>query len=402
MTFRRQKVDTIRLYSSLGGSDGILKTRAMIDRAAIMDNYRRLLSYVRNVSPGTEGIAVVKADAYAHSNEICAPALAEAGCRLFAVSSVTEAVALRNILTKAGFPDAGITVLGYTPPAYEDLLFLYKITQCVYSYEYAKSLSRVLEGEIDVDIKLDTGMNRLGINARDEASVISAADEIIKISKLKNLRIHGMFSHFPVSDEDSAASDEFTRRQYELFTAVDKELESRGLNIEFKHICNSAGALRFPEYALDGVRFGLSLYGYGDGAERLGLRPVMQLETAVSFVHNIKKGESVGYGLEFTADRDMKLITIPIGYADGFIRAYKGASVLVVTEKGEFRARLVGRICMDQCMADATGFEVAPGDRVIVFGGDRDMLCDLAKRSGTIDYEVLCLVSARVPRIPLH
>jgi len=395
-------VDTIRLYSSLGGSDGILKTSAQIDRAAVGENYRRLLSYVREVSPRAEGIAVVKADAYAHSNEICAPALAEAGCRLFAVSSVTEAVALRNILTKAGFPDAGITVLGYTPPAYEDLLFLYKITQCVYSYEYAKSLSRVLEGEIDVDIKLDTGMNRLGINARDEASVISAADEIIKISKLKNLRIHGMFSHFPVSDEDSAASDEFTRRQYELFTAVDKELESRGLNIEFKHICNSAGALRFPEYALDGVRFGLSLYGYGDGAERLGLRPVMQLETAVSFVHNIKKGESVGYGLEFTADRDMKLITIPIGYADGFIRAYKGASVLVVTEKGEFRARLVGRICMDQCMADATGFEVAPGDRVIVFGGDRDMLCDLAKRSGTIDYEVLCLVSARVPRIPLH
>jgi len=395
-------VDTIRLYSSLGGSDGILKTRAVIDRAAIMDNYRRLLSYVQKVSPGAEGIAVVKADAYAHSNEICAPALAEAGCRLFAVSSVTEAVALRNILTKAGFPDAGITVLGYTPPAYEDLLYLYKITQCVYSYEYAKSLSRVLDGEIDIDIKLDTGMNRLGINARDKDSVKTAADEIMKISKLKNLRIHGMFSHFPVSDEESDVSDEFTRRQYELFTSVDDELKSRGLNIGFKHICNSAGALRFPEYALDGVRFGLSLYGYGEGAEKLGLKPVMQLETAVSFVHNIKRGEGVGYGLEFTAERDMSLITIPIGYADGFIRAYKGADVLIVTDKGEFKAKIVGRICMDQCMADVTGFDVAPGDRVIVFGKDKNMLCGLAKRAETIDYEVLCLVSARVPRIPIN
>jgi len=395
-------VDTIRLYSSLGGSDGILKTRAVIDRSAIMDNYRRLLSYVRNISPDAEGIAVVKADAYGHSNEICAPALAAAGCRLFAVSSVTEAVALRNILRKAGFPDAGITVLGYTPPAYEDLLYLYKITQCVYSYEYARSLSRVLDGEIDVDIKLDTGMNRLGINARDEASVSLAADEIMKISKLKNLRIHGMFSHFPVSDEERAESDEFTRRQYELFTAVDRELKARGLNIEFNHICNSAGALRFPEYALDGVRFGLALYGYGEDAERLGLRPVMQLETAVSFVHNIKKGESVGYGLEFTADRDMKIITVPIGYADGFLRSYNGAELLVLTDKGEFRARLVGRVCMDQCMADATGFDVSQGDRVIVFGRDQKMLEDLAKRAGTIDYEALCLVSARVPRIPIN
>ena len=392
-------MDTIRLYSSLGGSDGILKTSAQIDRAAVGENYRRLLSYVREVSPRAEGIAVVKADAYAHSNEICAPALAEAGCRRFAVSSVTEAVALRNILAKAGFPDAAITVLGYTPPAYEDLLYLYKITQCVYSYEYAKSLSRVLEGEIEVDIKLDTGMNRLGIGVRDAESVSSAADEIIKISKLKNLRIHGMFSHFPVSDEDTPESNAFTRHQYELFTAVDAELKRRGFDVGFRHICNSAGALRFPEYALDGVRFGLSLYGYGEGAEKLGLAPVMQLETVVSFVHDLKRGERVGYGLDFEADRDMKLITIPIGYADGFLRAYGGAEVIVINESGEFRARLTGRICMDQCMADATGHSVSPGDRVIVFGRDREMLCELARRAGTIDYETLCLISARVPRI---
>ena len=393
-------MDTIRLYSSLGGSDGILKTSAQIDRAAVGENYRRLLSYVRSVSPDADGIAVVKADAYAHSNEICAPALAEAGCRRFAVSSVTEAVALRNILDSRGYRDVSITVLGYTPPAYEDLLYLYKITQCVYSYEYARSLSKVLEGEIDVDIKLDTGMNRLGIGVRDDESVRAAADEIIKISKLKNLKIHGMFSHFPVSDEDTDAHNAFTRRQYELFTAVDAELKKRGLDIGFKHICNSAGALRFPEYALDGVRFGLSLYGYGEGADELGLKPVMQLETVVSFVHDLKKGERVGYGLDFEADRDMKLITMPIGYADGFLRAYGGAEVIVITKKGEFRARLCGRICMDQCMADATGYEVSPGDRVIVFGREREMLCELAKRAGTIDYETLCLISARVPRIP--
>ena len=125
----------------------------------------------------------------------------------------------------------------------------------------------------------------------------------------------------------------------------------------------------------------------------------MQLETVVSFVHEMKKGERVGYGLDFEAERDMKLITMPIGYADGFLRAYGGADVIVITQKGEFRARLVGRICMDQCMADATGYDVSPGDRVIVFGRERGMLSELAKMAGTIDYETLCLISARVPRI---
>ncbi len=394
---------SFRLYSSLPGGDTIPNTRALIDRAAIASNYIKLLSAVRRSNAETEGIAVVKADAYAHSNEICAPAIAAAGCRNFAVSSIAEAEALRNILDAAGYAGVRITVLGYTPPAYSELLIKYNITQCVYSLEYARSLSEAIKSPLEVDVKLDTGMNRLGVSAKSLDGVNAAADEIMQIASLKNLSIHGMFSHFPVADCVSAEADAFTLRQYEIFMSVDAELRRRGLNIAFRHICNSAAALRFPEFALEGVRLGIFMYGCGDASlHGLELTPVMRFETVISHVHEVKAGESIGYGAAYTAERDMRIATMPVGYADGFLRAYEGAEIIVLTGSGEEKLRLVGRICMDQCMADATGKDVCIGDRVILFGKDSLMLKELAVRAETIEYESLCLVSARVPRIALN
>jgi alanine racemase len=243
-------------------------------------------------------------------------------------------------------------------------------------------------------------MNRLGIRAESDNDIRSAVSEIKEISKLDRLEIEGMFTHFPRSDESTADGDAFTREQFRLFSAVDTELKKQGIYISFRHVCNSAGAVRFPEFSLDGVRVGILLYGGGESFSELPLSPVMSFETAVSHVHTVKRGESVGYGGTFTAERDMKLITMPVGYADGFIRDLKDCQVTLFTrDKKPHRVSLVGRICMDQCMADATGTDAAPGDRVVLFGGNRDELSDLARHAGTIDYEILCLVSARVPRI---
>lgn len=392
-------METCKLYSTLQ-NDGYEATRAIVSGKAIADNYLTLLSAVHKISPSSEGICVVKADAYGHTNEICAPALAEVGCRRFAVSSVAEAVALRNILDGAGYPDVFILILGYTAPEHACLLTKHRITQCVFSGEYAKALNSAADGVIDIHIKLDTGMNRLGFRAQSQDEVISAADEIFEVSKLVNLNITGMFTHFSCADCLTAKGDGYTFAQYNNFMSVDSELRTRGVEIAFRHVCNSAGAIRFPELALEGVRFGIVLYGGAtDVSELDGLKPVMRLESRISHIHTMKKGDSAGYGAEFTAERETRLITVPIGYADGLFRRYTGAFVKIITKSGECEVRIVGRICMDQCLIDATGTDADVGDRVVFFGDKRERLSDLAKLADTIDYEILCGISARVPRI---
>ena len=393
-----RRMEGFKLYSTISNTDGLPPTKAVIDREALTANFGMLRKFITERSPGTELISVVKADAYGHSCELCAPTLAEAGCRRFAVSSAGEAIALRNILDSCGH-DAEILVLGYTPPEHARLLVEGRITQCVFSLEYAKTLAAALTDKIKIHIKLDTGMNRLGIRAESHGEIPSAVSDIISIASLGSFTLEGMFTHFPRSDEATADGDAFTRRQFELFDAVYTSLSENGIKIPFRHVCNSAGAVRFPEFALDGVRVGVLLYGGGESFCDLPLSPVMRFETAVSHVHTVKKGEAVGYGGSFVPDRDMKLITMPVGYADGFVRDLSGCRVTLITDSGAYKIRVVGRICMDQCMADATDIDVHPGDRVVLFGNSREDLCELAAHARTIDYEVLCLVSARVPRI---
>jgi alanine racemase len=210
-----------------------------------------------------------------------------------------------------------------------------------------------------------------------------------------------LFTHFARADEDidSPLEGSHVRLQADRFICVKKALERAGVKL-FCHVCNSAAAYRFPELAFDGVRLGIMLYGVRSGEcfdERL--QPVMKLCSTISHVHTLHPGEGVGYGGTFSSNAEKTIATLPIGYADGFSRSYSGCCVTVHTAEGDFKAKVVGRVCMDQCMIDVTDMPVRVGDGVTVFGHDGEALGALAEADQTIEYECLCRISARVPRI---
>lgn len=385
------------------------KNLAEIDLSALKHNFLILRDRVKAASPKTEPMCVVKADAYGHSAELCVPALYEAGARSFAVSSIEEAEQIFDILDSKNCVADRILILGYTPPESENvkLLVRHKITQAVYSLEYAKALSDELMalrkiGVLDTDdcirchLKLDSGMNRLGFDTH-AASADKTVNEILKVAKLDGIRIDGVFSHFACADEGDGTH---SRAQFERYNAIVKRCEDAGVNFACKHICNSAGALRFPEMYQDMVRLGIVLYGLSpsDEAKDGDLIPVMRLKSRIAHVHKLHAGDCVSYGAEFCADREMTVATIPIGYADGFLRGYKNGGTVVVGQK---TARILGRVCMDQCMVDVTDMGVAAGDYVYIFDESGENLKRLCAAAGTINYEAICLVSKRVKRVPI-
>ena len=372
------------------------KVWAELDVNALCENF----SVLRKAIPSTRHICVVKADAYGHISDVCVKALAEAGCDFFAVSCIEEALAVRKICR-----DADVLILGFTDPSQADSLAKHNIIQAVISYDHAASLASFAEKSgcsVRVHVALDTGMNRVGLCARTDAECHEAADMIKQLSQSSSLRLEGIFTHFAQADEPYEgviAPYSRTRIQYSRFESVKKRVEDSGIKL-FCHVCNSAAALRFPEYALDGVRIGISLYGVRPSEHFDNVtRPVMSLHTVISHVHPVPAGEKVSYGGRFAPDTPRTVATLPIGYADGFIRAFKGYQVTVKTAQGSYKAPVVGSICMDQCMIDVTDLPVAVGDQVTVFGEDPRDLATLARLAGTIEYEVLCLVSARVPRV---
>ena len=393
-----------RLYSSLPG--GIRpRVYASIDTGALGRNYRKLAS---RLPAGCLPVGVVKADAYGHSAAICVPELLRGGCRFFAVSSPEEALAVREICDTvardiSGAAGARILILGYSCPESVPLLIKHRIEQSCYSTEYAEKLSRASDacgGGLKIHIKLDTGMNRLGFTARRTEDVGPAVREIKKVAALPGLEIAGAFSHFFEADEKTPGAEAATRAQASMFLHVTDALRESGIALKTRHICNTAGTLLYPEYALDACRLGIGLYGLDPSSDAVaGLEPVLKLKTEVSHVHLLRKGESVSYGGTFTADRDMRLVTLPIGYADGFLRAYSGAEAVIYSPSGVRKGsvRTVGRICMDQCMADASGCDAEPGDTAVLIG-EPGQIADLAARAGTINYECVCVLSSRVPR----
>ncbi len=377
------------------------KTVSFINTDALEHNFKLLDSLI----PSAKRICVVKADAYGHSAEICVPALIECGCDFFAVSCIEEALAVRGVCRRVG-SDADILILGYTDPKYAGLLVKNNIIQTAVSLSHARNLSESAEAEgriLRVHLAIDTGMNRIGLSASSLDECKRAADEIETAASMKNLRVEGMFTHFARSDEELPAAilpESPTHVQGKSFEYIKELLAARGISL-FCHACNSAAAMRFPEYIFDGVRLGITLYGVypSEFFPDIGLVPVMSLSTVISHVHNVAKGESIGYGGTYTVPKDTVVATLPIGYADGILRKYSGASVTVFSSKGAFKAKIIGRICMDQCMIDIGDNSCAVGDRVILFGQETSALKELAARAETIEYECLCLVSARVPRI---
>ena len=341
----------------------VKRTWAEISLNAIEHNY----NIIRNkVADDTKVCCVIKADGYGHGAVELSQVYEKLGADFFAVSNIDEGIEIRKSGSKLP-----IVILGYTPVSEAENLAEYDISQAVFSLEYAKELSEKCVEEdciCKMHIKVDSGMSRIGFMCqefpRDEQSI----EEICEACCLPNLEVEGLFTHFCVSDED-AEGREFTNKQYENFIHVRDSLKKRGVDISVVHCSNSGAIEDYPETCCDMVRAGIILYGLAPSsklADRLDLVPAMTLKTVVAFVKEVQKGATISYGRTFTADRKMKIATVPIGYADGFIRQNAKDGYMTVNGK---KAKIVGRICMDQTMLDVTDIEdVKTGDEVVVFG----------------------------------
>ena len=379
--------------------------RAEIDIGALQSNYRACLEKLRQTSPNVRILSVVKADGYGHGDKTCVCALLEAGCDFFAVSCPEEAFRVREQAENK----ADILILGYTPPQLAPQLAKHNLIQTLLSPAYAKELAAVVKQEnlapLRIHIAVDTGMGRIGYPARTEKEIDETVQNILSLAKDGAFEICGMFTHFARADEELATSKEKTTVQIERYRTLKQKLAENGMAIPFHHVSNSAAALTRPNDVFDGVRLGLCLYtppAYTP--KRLHLQPVMHLSADVIHIQTIPAGESVGYGGRFTALNDTPIGVLPIGYADGIPRSLRGAVLTLHTEKGDFPVKIIGSVCMDQCMIDLSGVDAKVGDRVSFFGHTPGALLKLAEHAGTIPYELLCAISLRVPRsiIPIN
>lgn len=374
---------------------------AEIDLNAIENNIREIR---RHVGSSVKIMGVVKADGYGHGYLETAKTLLGNGADCLAVAVLDEAIQLRE----CGI-DVPILILGYTPPKYAEELIKNNIMPNCYTYELAKAMSdagRRLGRLGRIHIKIDTGMGRVGFRYTEDDAINSATvDEIIEISKLPYLEINGMFTHFSVADEDD---DEYTKRQFRRFKEVCDRVKAAGVEVELCHCCNSAGLMRFPEYHMDMVRPGIILYGLKpsgfvkDGI--LDLRPAMSLKAQITNVKTVEADTSVSYGRRFRSKAERtKIATVPIGYADGYSRILSGRVEIIAGHK---KCRQIGNICMDQCMIDVTNANnIRIGDEVILFGSDGENTIpieEIAEIMGTINYEILCVIGKRIPRVYLR
>lgn len=347
----------------------------------------------RQVGPKAKLLGVVKADAYGHGAVRVAKHLERLGAGYLAVSNLDECEELRvNGITLP------ILMLGFTPADQAGRILKNDMTQAVPNLAIAEAYSSAAVhagGTMKVHIKLDTGMGRLGFQC-DDAHFDASLRDILKILALPGLDVEGVFTHFCVSDEAADECVEFTKVQHNRFLRMIDAVETQGIfRFRLHHCCNAGGIASYPEWAWDMVRCGIILYGTGDLAERMGMKPVMTVKTTVSTIKDFDPDTSISYGRQFFTTRPSRIAVLPIGYADGLFRALSG-KLRVLTPYGE--AQQVGRICMDMCMIDVTDLpQLKVGDEIEVFG-EHQLIETAAKQCGTISYELLCAVSKRVPR----
>ena len=365
------------------------RTWTEIDLSNLEHNYRALRAMLPQ---GCRFLGVVKADAYGHGAVQVARRLETLGAEYLAVACLDEALELRQ---------AGITtpilILGYTPTERAEALLDNGITQTVYDVEMARALSNAAAAAgktLKIHVKADTGMSRLGwlCGGEDQSAAVEA---IAQVCALPGLEAEGIYTHFANADGD----EDYTMLQFTRFLDLLEALKERGITFAIRHCAASAAALKFPCTHLDMVRPGIALYGHYpdpscEGLDGPGLRPVMTLKTRVASVKTVPAGTPVSYGCTHVLDRETKLAALTIGYADGLPRLCSDKLEVLI---GGQRAPVVGRICMDMCMADVTGLDVAPGDEVEVFG-EHLPIEDVAALAGSIQYELLCAVSPRVHR----
>ena len=363
-------------------------TWAEIDLSAIAHN----VGQIRKVTASSAKIcAVVKADAYGHGAIAVARTALQAGANQLAVAIANEAVELR----KAGFR-VPILVLGHTPAYQIALVVGHDITQTIFSMDAAQVLSRVAvaSGKVaKVHIKIDTGMGRIGVRPEDAGQFAAA------VAALPGLIIEGVFSHFASSD---SCDKRFTYEQYERFMEGLEYIKGQGIEIPIRHIANSAAILELPHMHLDMVRPGIVLYGLWPSNEverKIELRPAMKLKAQVGFIKKVPSNVSISYGQTYFTSKPSRIATLPIGYADGWSRLLATKAEVLIHGK---RAPLVGRVCMDQCMIDVTHIpNVKSGDEALLFGGVDLPVEEVADKLGTINYEVVCMLGKRLPRVYL-
>jgi alanine racemase len=373
------------------------RTWAKIDVDALEGNYRAIRSFVNNKS---KIMCVVKADAYGHGAEFLAAEYQKWGADWLAVSNLEEAVQIRKDGTLLP-----ILVLGYTPTNMVKKLCKSTITQTVMSMDYAVELSRYAckcGTEINVHVKLDTGMNRIGMVYQGFDGEEKVIEDIEKICNLKGLRVEGIFTHFAAADE-GINGNVYTKWQFENFNRAINILRKRGIKFPIKHCSNSGGILAHREMNMDMVRAGIILYGLlpSKNCDKvIKLRHAMQLKTVISQVKEVKPFVPVSYGRTFYTDKITKIATVPIGYADGYPRRLSGRAQMIVCGK---RVPIIGMICMDQIMLDISDVPCAkPKSIVTVFGRDGNekiTLDELANLNQTINYELACIIGKRVPRV---
>lgn len=361
-----------------------------------LDNIKHNVSELKKlVSPKARFMAVVKADGYGHGAVAIAKKALASGADYLAVAMVSEGIKLRE----AGIT-APILVFGWTPPENINYSLEHDLTLTVFSLRQAQYLSQISTKsglKAKVHIKIDTGMNRLGLQVNQNSH-----DEIKYMTELDGLYIEGIYTHF--AEADNRQSD-FTRKQYAKFTFLLDNLAGEGIKFPLAHCANSAAIIDHPSTHMDMVRAGISLYGlYPHRAmqDKVLLKPAMSLKARVSHVKHIYEGETVSYGRTFTASEQKRIATIPVGYADGYSRLLSNKCKVVI--RGQ-KVPVTGRICMDQFMVDVTGIdgEIQAGEEAILFGqasnGVQVSVDDIADIIGTINYEVVCMVGKRIPRI---
>ena len=359
---------------------------AEIDLNAIRHNLTKIR---RHINPNSKFCVVVKANAYGHGAIEVSKVAVECGADFLAVATVDEGIELR----RAGFT-LPILILGLIPKDAVDAVVANDLTQAVADFDFAEKISEAAQRlckVAKVHLKIETGMGRIGVDP-DKAAALAE-----KISKLPSVELEGMFSHFADADSDDRT---FTNHQIEVFKETALKIRSAGVRIKIFHLAESAAILDIPEAHFDMVRAGIINYGlYPSETVRrtIEIKPAMKLVTHIVYLKKVSAGVSIGYGREFIAERDSLIATLPLGYADGYIRAYKNFHVEI---SGKGLAPIAGRVCMDQTMVDVTDIDgVKVGDEVILFGSDLISADDAAKHLNTINYEITCLVSSRVPRI---
>ena len=341
---------------------------------------------------GVPVCAVVKADAYGHG-AVQVAQLLEGHCRMFAVSSVAEAVELKN----AGI-QTPVLLLGHTPLQQLETAVSNELRIALSCLEDGKALSRVaekLQKTAWVHIAVDTGMGRLGFPVTEEA-----AEECAELSRLPGIAVEGVFSHYATADETDLTC---AKAQTERFDRFLRLLGDRGVRPELRHLDNSAGTMNFDDH-YDMVRAGIVLYGIYPSDEvdpaLLPLKPAMDWETEVSYVKILEAGRPISYGGTFVTEKATTVATVPVGYADGYRRSLSGSFYVLIRGK---RAPILGRVCMDQLMVDVTDIPgVTAGDRVVLLGtyGDETITAQqLGLAAGSFSYEQVCSVGHRVARV---